>query len=203
MENLIFRIFKVVVLFFLAGNCSGSTAPVPYEYQVAEINRDNYSSLSPGDVFEVRVYQEPDLSGLFQVSSSGTIDFPLVGTIKVAGLTSEQVARMLRNELSAKYIKDPYVSVFIKEFTTRKIHVLGQVNKPGSYKYEDGMSIIQAIALAGGFTKMARQNNIIVTRVEEGVEKRIVVPVEEISSGLKKNMFLKPGDIIYVPETIL
>ncbi|MBM4388379.1 MAG: polysaccharide export protein [Deltaproteobacteria bacterium] len=203
MKNLIYKISKAIIFLFFTANCSGAAAYVPNEFQSGEINADSYSSLSPGDIFEVKVYQEPDLSGVFQVSSSGTIDFPLVGTIKVEGLTSEQIAGRLRNELREKYIKDPYVSVFIKEFTTRKIHILGQVNKPGSYKYEDNMSIIQAIALAGGFTKMARQNNIIVTRVEEGVEKRIVVPVEDISSGLKKNMFLKPGDIIYVPETIL
>lgn len=161
------------------------------------------TTLGPGDVFEVRVYRETELSGIFQVSPEGTIDFPLLGTIKVDSRNSSQIASMIRDGLSKGYIKEPFVTVTVKEFNSKRIYVLGQVDKPGTFKYEEGMSVIQAITLAGGFSKLARPNAVLVTRTEDGREVKTVVPVTDISEGKAKNFLLHPGDIVFVPESIL
>lgn len=160
------------------------------------------STLGPGDVVEVRVYQEADLSGTFRVSPEGTIDYPLCGRVSVAGKTSSQAADVLTGCLGAKYVRHPSVSVQIREYNSKKIFVLGQVTKPGTFPYEDHMSIVQAITLAGGFLKTAAPNSTNVTRVVEGKETKIRVPVEDIGIGREKNFELQPGDIVFVPESI-
>jgi len=160
-------------------------------------------TLGPGDVFEVRVYGEKDLSGVFTVSGRGTIHFALLGEMEVRSLSPAEVATRLQEKLRDGYLRDPYVTVQVKEYNSKKIFVLGQVSKPGTFPFEGKMNIIQAVTLAGGFTATARKNSVIVTRVEEEEEARIRVPVEKISEGLAPNFLLQPGDIVFVPETVL
>jgi protein involved in polysaccharide export with SLBB domain len=160
-------------------------------------------TLGPGDIFEARVYGEKDLSGEFRVSSEGTIHFPLLGETKVQNLSASEVATLLQDLLRDGYLREPYVTVRIVQYNSKKIFVLGQVTKPGTFPFEGKMNIIQAVTLAGGFTNMARKNSVIVTRVEESVERRIRVPVDRISEGLSPNFALQPEDIVYVPETVL
>jgi len=163
----------------------------------------NAVTLGPGDVFDVRVYGEKDLSGIYRVSAEGTIHFPLVGELRVQSLSPSEVATLLRDRLRDGYLREPFVTVTIKEYNSKKIFVLGQVAKPGTFPFEGEMNIVQAVTLAGGFTPMARKNNVIVTRVDGGEEQRIQVPVESISEGLSPNLPLRPGDIVYVPEAVL
>ena len=159
--------------------------------------------MGPGDVFEVRVYGEKDLSGQFRVSSEGTIQFALLGAVEVMNLSPTEIATTLQDGLRDGYLCDPYVTVTIKEYNSKKVFVLGQVNKPGTFPFDRDMNIIQAITLAGGFTATARRNNVIVTRVEDSEEKRVRVPVDKVSEGLAPNFPLQPGDIVFVPETVL
>ena len=163
----------------------------------------NSVTLGPGDVFEVRVYGEKDLSGQFRVSSEGTIQFALLGAVEVMNLSPTEIATTLQDGLRDGYLCDPYVTVTIKEYNSKKVFVLGQVNKPGTFPFDRDMNIIQAITLAGGFTATARRNNVIVTRVEDSEEKRVRVPVDKVSEGLAPNFPLQPGDIVFVPETVL
>jgi polysaccharide export outer membrane protein len=160
-------------------------------------------TLGPGDVFEARVYDEKDLSGLFRVSSEGTIHFPLLGEVSVLNKTASEIATLLQDLLRDGYLREPFVTVTIKEYNSKKIFVLGQITKPGTFPFEGEMNVIQAITLAGGFTQSARKNAVIVTRVEGGEEKRIRIPVEKISEGLSPNFTLRPGDIVFVPEAVL
>jgi polysaccharide export outer membrane protein len=159
--------------------------------------------LGPGDVFEVRVYREPDLSGVFQVAPDGTVDFPLVGNLRIEGLTSSQAALTLRTRLQDGLLNDPFVTVQVKEFQSKRIYVLGQVERPGTFRYEEGMSVVQAVTLAGGFSKTSRPNATVVTRIVNGAETRSEVPVEDISRGRQRNFYLRPGDIVFVPESLL
>jgi len=161
------------------------------------------TAVGAGDLFEVRVYREQDLSGVFQVSPNGTIDYPLLGSLKVDGLNSSQVATLIRDGLKQGLLRDPFVTVTVKEFNSKRVYVLGQVEKAGTFRYEEGMTIIQVVTLAGGFTKLARPNAVTVTRTEKGQEVRTVLPVNDISEGKAKNFYLRPGDIIFVPESIL
>lgn len=163
--------------------------------------RVEVSTLGSGDLVEVRVFQEPDLSGAYRVSPEGTIDFPLCGKVKMAGMTSSQSADALTTCLASGYLRRPQVTVLVREYTSKKIFVFGEVQKPGTFPYEENMSVIQAITLAGGFTKLAAKNSTNVTRLMNGKEVKIRVPVEDIGVGREKNFDLQPGDIVFIPES--
>jgi polysaccharide export outer membrane protein len=159
------------------------------------------NTLGTGDLLEIRVFQEQDLSGAYRISPEGTIDFPLCGKVEMAGQTASRAADALRACLGNGYLRNPQVTVLIREFNSKKVFVFGEVQKPGTFPFEDNMSVIQAITLAGGFTKIASKNNTNVTRLVEGQERKIRVPVEDIGVGRERNFPLRPGDIVFVPES--
>lgn len=158
-------------------------------------------TLGPGDLVDVRVYQEPEHSGVWAVSPEGTIDYPLCGKVHLAGRTSGTAADVLRACLT-RYLKHPEVSVAIREYNSKKVFVFGEVQKPGTFSYEEGMTIIEALTLAGGLTKLASPNATQVARQAEGQQLKIRVPVKDIRDGAEKNFALQPGDIVFVPESI-
>jgi polysaccharide export outer membrane protein len=160
------------------------------------------STLGPNDLFEVRVYQEPELSGMYQVGPQGDIMFPLCKQVTVSGLTANGAAEKLRDCLAKGFLRNPQVSVLVKEFNSRKVFVFGEVQKPGTFPFEDGMSVVQALTLAGGFTKQAAQNSTSVTRHIKGQEVKLKVNVQDIALGKAANFTLEPGDIVYVPESM-
>jgi protein involved in polysaccharide export with SLBB domain len=183
----------------LTGCPPARTAPMPPMLATDTVQD---TALSPGDVFNVEVFGEKDLSGKFRVSANGTIDYPFAGRIKVAGMAPPEVAALLRKKLGDGYLKDPSVSVFVESYNSKKISVFGQVSKPGTFNYMNNMSIIEAITLAGGFTPIAAKNSITVTRTEGGKSQRFVVPGEEIGEGRASNYLLRPGDVVFVPERL-
>jgi polysaccharide export outer membrane protein len=157
-------------------------------------------TLGPGDLVEVRVFQEPDSSGVWRVSPEGTIDYPLCGKVELRGRTSSTAADAL-SQCLGRYLRHPQVSVLIREYNSKKVFVFGEVQKPGTFPLDGEMSIIQAITLAGGFTKLAAKNSTNVTRLIDGQERKIRVPVEDIGVGRERNFMLQPGDIVFVPES--
>jgi polysaccharide export outer membrane protein len=159
-------------------------------------------TLGVGDVIEIRVFREPDLAGVFRVTRTGAIEMPLIGTVQLMGREPDEVASEIRSRLAAGYLKEPQVAVFVREHNSQKVYVLGQVAKPGTFPYEDGMSIIQAITNAGGFTRLASTNGVTVTRAVGEVERRFSVPVGDIGSGKAPNFTLQQGDIIFVQEAL-
>lgn len=184
----------------------GSTAPSVTD-EALVIPEPNVAieaaALGAGDVIDVRVYMEDALSGLYRVSSDGTFNFPLVGEVHAEGLTSGQLANELATRLRDGYIRNPQVSVFIKEFQSKKIVVLGAVQKPGAFTYEDQMTAVQALSLAGGLKPVAAKNSAVLTRRVDGEEKRFTLRLEDIGLGRAQNPKLQPGDILFVPESWL
>jgi polysaccharide export outer membrane protein len=170
-------------------------APLPAETMGA-------TALGPGDVFEVRVYGEPELSGVYRVGPKGEIAFPLCRTVRVGGLTATEAADRLHACLADGFIRNAQVTVIVKEYNSKKVFVFGEVQKPGTFVYEDGMTVIQAVTLAGGFTKTASQNGTSVTRLVDGQEAKLKVPVQDIALGKAANFLLRPGDIVFVPESL-
>jgi protein involved in polysaccharide export with SLBB domain len=160
------------------------------------------SSLGPGDVIEVRVYQEPELSGVYQVGRDGDVIFPLCKRVTLNGLSPNAAAERIRACLAQGFMRDPQVSVLVKEYNSKKVFVFGEVQKPGTFTYEEGMTIVQAVTLAGGFTKTASQNSTSVTRRVNGQEVKVKVNVQDIALGKASNFALEPGDIVYVPESL-
>ena len=164
-------------------SCSGGktqTAPLP------EVVSRPDTTLGPDDVFDIRVYGEKDLSNTFRLASDGTIEYPLLGTLKISGMTPTEAANVIEKELrEGKFLKKPQVTIFVKEYNSKKVSVFGEVKRPGTFLYQDGMRIVEAISLAGGFTSMAKKNDTTVTRITDGAKRRFRVPVEEIGQGKK------------------
>ncbi len=161
------------------------------------------STLGIGDTFEVRVFGEPDLTGVYKVGAEGAINFPLAGVIKVDGLDPQQVAKVIADKLADGILRNPQVSVLVKEQTSKKVYILGQVSKPGTFTYTPSMNVVEAITQAGGFTPLAAKNDTtLTTRNQAGEKITVQVRVEDIGRGRAKNVFLRPGDIINVPERL-
>jgi protein involved in polysaccharide export with SLBB domain len=160
----------------------------------------NANTLAANDLLEVRVYQESDLSGVYRVDPDGHVNFPLCGRVAVGGLSASGAAEALTTCLKNGFVRRPQVSALVKEFNSKKVFVFGEVAKPGSFAFEDGMTIIHAISQAGGLTRLAAKNSVNVTRVVDGREVKVPVKVEDIVVGREKNFLLGPGDIIFVPE---
>jgi len=161
------------------------------------------TTLGPGDIFEIRVFRQKDLSNEYSVGPQGTIAFPLIGMVKVEGKTPGQIEKELRERLiKGEYLKNPQISILMKESKSKKISVFGQVRKPGTLSFSEGMTVIEAISSAGGFTPMAQKNGVRVTRVVEQSKSRYTVPVESIGKGKANNFFMRPGDVVFVPERL-
>ncbi|HEY1722416.1 MAG TPA: polysaccharide biosynthesis/export family protein [Magnetospirillaceae bacterium] len=149
----------------------------------------NYQ-LGSGDHVRVSVYGQADMTGEYLVDGSGEIAFPLIGRLHVGGMTGDQVAAAIEHKLSPDYLKDPHVSVEV--LTYRPFYIVGEVKTPGSYAYVSGMTVLNAVALAGGFTYRARENSFYVTRSEKGGSK------EKLDADSTSPVL--PGDIITVRE---
>jgi len=161
------------------------------------------TSLGVGDSFEVRVFGEQDLTGLYKVGSEGNINFPLIGVLHVDGLDAQAIAKLIADKLrDDRILRDPQVTVLIKDQTSKKIYILGQVGHPGTFTYTPSMSVVEAITVAGGFTGLAAKNDTTITRSDKGKKTIVRVPVADIGEGKAQNVYLRPGDIISVPERI-
>jgi len=160
-------------------------------------------TLGPGDTFEVAVYNDKDLSGKYRVADDGTINFPLVGAIQVGGRGPTAVATAIQDKLKEQDIlRNPNVSIFVLEYASKRVSVVGAVQHPGSLPWTAGMSVVQAISVAGGLSPLAAANDTIVTRQEAGVPKRYRVSVGRITEGRQADFILEAGDIVFVPERI-
>ncbi len=189
----------LVVVLVLLGACA-DRATGPYPVSLPPPASD--AAMGPGDLFDVRVFDEPTLSANYEVAQDGTINFPLIGLVTVQGKTPPQIEKEIEQRLSDGYIKQPSVSVRVTEYRSRKVSVFGQVKAPGTFVYTENMSVVEAITRAGGFTGMARKNGVRVTRIHEGETERIIVAVEDIGQGRAPNFVLRPGDVVFVPERL-
>lgn len=162
--------------------------------------------ISPEDLIVVNVFLERDLSGEFPVSQSGDITFPLLRAVNVAGKTAAQVEKLIRERLIGEdYMKDPQVTVAVKEYRRRAVSVLGQVNKPGLVPLppEQPMTILEAITAAGGLTDVAKKGRIEVTRKGSGKPRRFDFDDLQKATDPEKIFYLQPNDLIYVHERLL
>jgi polysaccharide biosynthesis/export protein len=151
------------------------------------------------DVLAVRVWKEPDLSAEVVVRPDGKISLPMLNDVQAAGLKPEQLAEVVE-KAAQKYVRDPQATVMVKEIHSRKITIIGQVAKSGSFALSTGMTVLQAIGEAGGFTEDANKSDITVVRLENGVERRYKFNYNEVVKGTKtqQNIRLLPGDAILV-----
>lgn len=160
---------------------------------------DNSFVIGNDDVLAINVWKEPDISRSIPVRSDGKISLPLVGEVQAAGLTPLK----LENDIAIKlknYIAEPEVTVMVQQVNSQKFNILGQVARPGSYVIANSPTVLDAIALAGGFRDFAKQKSIYVLRQGSG-ESRIKFNYKDVSQGknMEQNIKLQPGDTIIVP----
>jgi protein involved in polysaccharide export with SLBB domain len=161
------------------------------------------TTLGPGDVFAVRVYGEEELSGTHQVAPDGTINFPLLGSVDVNGLEPPAVADKVRRLLVERsLLRDPHVSVYVERYVSKRVSVVGAVANPGTFVLEPGMTVVEAISMAGGFSSLADRDGTVVTRRVGTEIVRYRVPVAKVAKGQAKDIEVAAGDIIFVPERL-
>ncbi len=168
-----------------------STAPAPAFVAPppgAAFSDDNYR-LGTGEKLKITVYGEDDLSGEYLVDGSGQVQFPLIGQVRAGGLTVHQFVVEITTALGAKYLRDPKISVQILNY--RPFYIMGEVNKPGEYPYENGLNVLGAVALAGGFTYRADSSDVYIRR--NGSQHEENLPAD----GSTK---IYPGDIVRISE---
>jgi polysaccharide export outer membrane protein len=160
--------------------------------------------LCGADLLDVTVFQQPDFNRKVRVSQNGTISFPLIGTVTVGGLSVGEAEAVISRKLAA-YLINPQVSIFITEYGNKKVFVLGEVKKPGSYDLptESQLTVLEAISLAEGFTAVAAPDRTKVIRVVDGKNQVFMIVVSDITrNGQKeKDITLEPNDVIYVPQS--
>lgn len=181
---------------------AGCTPPGP-SVRTSPVTVDEDTTLGTGDVFDIRVYGEEELTGDYRVAQDGTIDFPLIGRIVVAGLEPGAVATLITTRLrDGQFFVQPHVSVLVREYNSKRVSVLGAVHTPGSYPMRSGMGVVEAISLAGGFTALANRDGTTITRNTHGELHRYAAPVDRITDGAEQDIPLRAGDIIRVPERL-
>lgn len=161
------------------------------------------TTLGPGDVFAVRVYGEEPMSGSHQVAPDGTINFPLLGAVQVEGLEPPQVADRIQTLLKERnLLRNPHVSVYVEQYASKRVSVMGAVANPGTFALEPGMTVVEAITRAGGFSALADRDGTVVTRRVGNETVRYRVPVARVTKGQARDIEVAAGDIIYVPERL-
>lgn len=162
---------------------------------------DDTFVIGDGDVLAISVWKEPDVSRSIPVRSDGKISLPLVGEVQAAGRTplklEQDIAAKLKN-----YISDPEVTVIVQQINSQKFNILGQVSRPGSYPLTNSMTVLDAIALAGGFRDFAKRKSIYVLRQNaDGTQTRIPFNYKEVIKGQNpaQNVRLQPRDTIVIP----
>ena len=171
--------------------------------QLAESLPAEDYKLGPGDIIEVKVYGVKDLEATVRIPESGSIDFPLAGVIRAVGLSAPEIERAVAKALTDRYINEAHVTVFVKEFNSYRVSVVGAVNKPGSIVLRKGNStLVDALAEAGGLTELASREVFVTTRDASGKRQVTVVDLKNLleRGDLSLNVPLKPTDSVYVPE---
>lgn len=161
--------------------------------------------IGAGDLLNVFVWKDPDLTMDVRVRSDGKFTYPLIGTIKASGLSIEALQNKMREELR-KYIKYPEVTVSVKESAGTKVVVLGEVLYPGVYPYKGAIDVLTAIGLAGDFSETAKRESVLVISGNEtGSPKvrRLNVFRSFRHGAVGPDFMLKPNDVVYVPKTFI
>lgn len=161
--------------------------------------------LAPNELVEIKIFQEPDLDTTIRIPADGRIAFPLVGEIAIAGKSVQEATRLLRDRLEARFLVNPQVRIAVLEEAKRLFTVIGQVQRPGTYRFPErqGLSLVQVIGIAGGYTRLANTSRITVKRRIGGKETVIQVDGKRLARDEKAVPFpVESGDVITVAERI-
>lgn len=145
--------------------------------------------LGSGDVLKITVFNQEDLSGEYTINGAGQVSLPLIGNVNAKDLTVKQVEQGITDKLKPDYLLNPRVSVQVLNY--RPFYILGEVKEPKSYPYVDGMTYLNAVAIAGGYTYRAKEDYVMVTRMNDPQKRELKLKMDER---------VLPGDVIHVEE---
>lgn len=171
---------------------------------VASRRASNYN-LRPHDMVEIRVFQEDDLNSTLRISRDGMVNFPLVGAVRLGGKSPQAAAATIRELLARDYLVNPQVSVTVREFFKLRFTILGEVQKPGAYELpdHDGIGLLEAIGMAGGYTRIAEPAKITLKRIVNGTESVVRLNAKKMARDRGSvSIEVKPGDVITVGERL-
>ena len=192
MKNKAFPI--LIAVFLISFVCLGTGFAQEVEYR-----------LQSTDVLSITVHEHEDLATKTRVTADGYITFPLLGKISTEGLTVNELEQKIKKLLEKDYLVTAQVLIFIEDYHPRQVSVMGEVTSPGKYDMPDekDITLLESIAMAGGFTEDADINNTTVMRMENGKKKSIKIRVKDITArGHKeKDIVLEADDIVFVPES--
>jgi len=155
----------------------------------AEGSTETAYRLSVGDKLRITVYGHEDLSGEFDVDAGGNVSLPLIGDVTASDATTNELETIIISRLKPDYLKNPRVSAELLSY--RPFYIFGEVKSPGSYPFTNGMTVISAVAVAGGFTYRARKNRIRIVRDSGG---------DQLDVEVGNDTPILPGDVIEIPE---
>ena len=194
---------------FLAGACSPVKDAGPSDPATTGVSSESKPATSavspgykigPGDVLRISVWKEEGMEQEILVKPGGGITFPLAGDIQASGLTTQELAAVLKSKLK-RYIPNPVVTVSVLQAVSNKIYVVGKVNQPGEYNATHYMDVLQALSLAGGLTPYADSDDIKIIRRRDGKRQVFEFDYGKVISGrnLEMNILLEAGDTVAVP----
>ena len=188
------KAIRLLFAFALAASVANAAAP---QSAPAATAADGSYRLGPEDVIEVFVWKEPELTSTSTVRPDGRISMPLVGEIVAAGKTPGELQTEIASGLT-DYVTEPVVTVVVKEVRSPQVSVLGEVKKPGRYRIAQSATVLDAIALGGGFTDYAHRGKVVVLRPGPGGVERLEVDVDRLVRRGEVPLALRPGDTVYV-----
>jgi polysaccharide biosynthesis/export protein VpsN len=192
------RQLVILLAFALASGCAGRpksriNLPAPVES----------TTIGSGDVFSLTIVGEDKLPKEFRVAPDGSVDLPYIHRVQVAGLEPQEIADLVRKKLvEGDVLRDPSVAVDVKEYNSKRVVVLGQVQKPGSFPLTPGFTLIQAISQAGGFNNIANRDRVNLTRKNGKQARTIILSADAITDGSLPDIPLQSGDTIFVTERV-
>ena len=202
------RLLAASMLFLAAISSASAQVPSPRgavpEARAAALANSNALTaaeyqIGPEDVLDISVWKNPELSRTVPVRPDGKVSLPLLNDFQAAGLTPSDLREHLVARLS-DFVPTPEVSVIVREVHSRKVAVVGAVKTAGRYELKSPMTVLEAIALAQGFTDFAARDRIVVLRQSGGTTTRIPFNYRKIADGVEQeNFFVRPGDIVVVP----
>jgi len=183
----------------VSGGAPAGLSP-PGRTQVAQFNGGAQATagayrIGSADMLDITVFKVPDLSKTVQVSETGTINLPLVGELQAAGKTTQELERDLTAKLGATYLQNPQVTVLVKENNSQRVTIQGAVEKPGVYPVKGRTSLLELVAMAGGF-KAASDSTVLILRQENGKRSAAKFDVAIIQKGRADDPTMQAGDVV-------
>jgi polysaccharide export outer membrane protein len=175
--------------------------PPPIEAAMASAERSDYR-IGRQDLLEIKVFGVDELNQTARVGDDGTISMPLLGSLHVAGLTKSDLEQHIAALLAERFVRDPQVTVFVREYESKKVAVSGAVKKPGSYEMLGRKTLLEMLSLAGGLDKDPGEEIVVFRRAGDGGTERLRVALDPLvyDADPALNLPLEPGDIVYVPS---